>query len=60
MTAFGLTWTTMHTTVSDKDTFSFTIPLVARFSPENGDPAQAGGAKAIQFNFPYVHLDRDN
>jgi hypothetical protein len=59
MTAFGLTWMAL-TTVSDKDTFSFTVPLVVRFSSETGDPGQAGGAKGIQFNFPYVHLDRDN
>ena len=46
LTAFSLTWTA-QSTVSDKDTFSFTVPIVARFSSENGDPEQAGGAKAL-------------
>jgi hypothetical protein len=59
LTAFGLTWTAQNS-VSDKDTFSFTVPLIVRFSSETGDQGQAGGAKGIQFNFPYVHLDRDN
>jgi hypothetical protein len=59
LTAFAATWTAQNS-VSDKDTFTFTIPIVARFASETGDPAQAGGAKPIQFNFPYVHLDRDN
>jgi hypothetical protein len=59
VTAFGLTWVA-QTAVSDKDTFSFTVPIIARFSAEDGDPAQAGNPKQIQFNFPYVHLDRDN
>ena len=59
MTAFAATWTALNS-VSDKDTFTFTIPIVARFASETGDPGQAGGAKGIQFNFPFVHLDRDN
>jgi hypothetical protein len=58
-TAFAATWTAQNA-VSDKDTFTFTIPIVARFASETGDPNQAGGAKPIQFNFPFVHLDRDN
>jgi hypothetical protein len=58
-TAFSLTWIA-PSPVSDKDTFSFTVPIVARFSSENGDPDQAGGARPIQFNFSGVHLDRDN
>jgi hypothetical protein len=58
-TAFSLIWTA-QSPVSDKDTLSFTVPIVARFSSENGDPDQAGGAKALQFNFSGVHLDRDN
>jgi hypothetical protein len=49
----------MPSPVSDKDTFSFTVPLVVRFSSE-GDPDQAGSPKGMQFNFPAVHLDRDN
>lgn len=59
LTAFSLTWTA-QSPVSDKDTLSFTVPIVARFSSENGDPEQAGGAKALLFNFSSVHLDRDN
>jgi len=58
LTAFSLTWTA-QSPVSDKDTFSFTVPIVARFSSES-DPEQAGGAKALLFNFSSVHLDRDN
>ena len=54
-----MTWLALST-VSDKDTFSFMVPLVVRLSSENGDPGQAGPPKGAQFNFPSVNLDRDN
>ena len=56
---FSMTWLSLAT-VSDKDTFSFMVPLVVRVSSETGDQAQAGPPKGVQFNFPGVHLDRDN
>jgi hypothetical protein len=59
MTVFSMTWLALST-VSDKDTFSFMVPLVVRLSSENGDPGQAGAPKGAQFNFPSVNLDRDN
>ena len=58
-TDVSMTWLALST-VSDKDTFSFMVPLVVRLSSENGDPGQAGPPKGAQFNFPSVNLDRDN
>jgi hypothetical protein len=58
-TDFAMTWLAQNT-VSDKDTFSFMVPLVVRLSSETGDPDNAGAPKGVQFNFSAVHLDRDN
>lgn len=43
-------------TVSDSDTISLSVVLIARFSAANGDPSQAGPMKVVRFNLPYVPL----
>jgi hypothetical protein len=42
--------------VTENDTISFSVALIARFSPPGGDSSQAGKPKPLRFNFSHVSL----
>lgn len=54
-TAFGFTYSA-NSPVSESDTISFSVVMIARFASPDGDPAQAGPPQTLRFNFPYVPL----
>ena len=53
--SFGFTYEA-SSPVSDDDTISFSVALIARFASPNGDPDKAGPMKVIRLNFPYTPL----
>ena len=44
--------------VSDTDTVSFSVAIVARSTKPNGDPSETGPPQAVRFSFPYMPLNR--
>jgi hypothetical protein len=54
-TAFGFTYQA-NSPVSENDTISFSVAMIARYATPSGDPSQAGPPKPIRFNFPYIQL----
>jgi hypothetical protein len=42
--------------VSNNDTLSFSMVLMAKFSTPDTDPTQAGSVNILRFNFPFVPL----